>query len=111
MPILRIHAVTCHETSDGFGADDLFINFRGERVFGVQQIDAGQTINPGVNAFFFIRGGVDFWERDSASDNDYLGGFIVHRNQISKGELTAQLSGDDSDYTVTYQVLADDADK
>ena len=53
MPVLAIHSVTCHETSDGLGADDLFINFRGERVFGVQEIDSGQTINPGVQAFFF----------------------------------------------------------
>ena len=45
-------------------------------VYGVQQIDAGQTINPGVNVFF-IRGEVEFWERDSASDNDFLGGFTV----------------------------------
>ena len=49
-----------------------------------------------MNAFFFIRGEVEFWERDSASDNDFLVGFTVHRNQISKGEMTAQLSGDDS---------------
>src|SRR5262249_28506036 len=107
VPILQIHSVKCNETSDGLGADDLMINFRGERVFGPQEIDAGQTINPGVNAFFFIRGDVDFWERDSASDNDYLGGFTVHKNQIPLGEMRAQLSGDDCDYTVTYQVVAD----
>jgi hypothetical protein len=107
MAIFIIHKVTCHETSDGFGADDLFINFRGERVFGPQEIDSGQTVNPGVHAHFFIRGDVEFWERDSGSDNDFLGGFTVHKNQITNGEMTAQLSGDDSNYTVTFQITAD----
>lgn len=106
MATLTIHSVVCHETSDGFGADDLFINFRGERIFGVQQIDEGQTINPGTVANFSVKGQVDFWERDSGSDNDYLGGFWVHRNQVGQGELSAQLSGDDSNYAVNYEITA-----
>ncbi|MCX2729234.1 hypothetical protein OOZ19_03200 [Saccharopolyspora sp. NFXS83] len=106
MATLTIHSVICHETSDGFGSDDLFINFRGERVFGVQQIDEGQTINPGTVSNFSVKGLVDFWERDSGSDNDYLGGFWVHRNQVGQGELNAQLSGDDSNYAVNYEITA-----
>ena len=106
MATLTIHSVICRETSDGFGADDLFINFRGERIYGVQQIDEGQTINPGTVATFSVKGEVEFWERDSGSDNDYLGGFWVHMNQIGRGELSVQLSGDDCDYTVHYEVTA-----
>lgn len=56
MPTLNILSVVCHETSDAWGAGELFINFQGERVYGVQTIDKGQTINPGPVAVFVLKG-------------------------------------------------------
>jgi hypothetical protein len=105
MPTLVIHSLACSETTDGAGADDVFINFRGERVWGVVEMDAGQTVHPGVQAHFFVRGRVDVWEYDSGSDNDLIGSFWVHSNQTGRGEMAVSLSGDDSDYTLVYEIV------
>ncbi|MEU0557368.1 hypothetical protein [Dactylosporangium sp. NPDC006015] len=106
MTKLVIHSLVCNETSDGMGADDIFINFQGIRVWGTTLVDAGQTHQMEAELDFNVRGRVDVWEFDSGSDNDHIGTFWVNRSQAGTGERSVSLTGDDSDYIITYEVLS-----
>lgn len=46
MPRLVITKLTCNETTDGPGDDNVFINVNGVRVWGVVEMDSGTTVSP-----------------------------------------------------------------
>lgn len=105
MATLRLNRVECFETTDGAGADDLYINVDGGRVFGVEQIDEEESKSINVSTTF---GGsmakVSLWEYDSGSGDDFIGSFFPHITQEGTGEHAVTLTGDGSHYEVFYRV-------
>lgn len=105
MPKLVLHSLTCNETTSGAGDDQVFINVNGVRVFGVVDMAEGQTSHPGDAVPFNTRAVIDVWEFDTGSDNDRIGQHTARARQKGKGEKSISLSGDGSDYTLTYKVV------
>lgn len=104
MPKLTLHSITCNETTSGAGDDQIFINVNGVRVFGVVDMAEGQTAHPGDEIKFNTRAVIDVWEFDTGSDNDRIGQHTARARHKGKGERSVSLSGDGSDYTLTYEV-------
>jgi hypothetical protein len=105
MPKLVIHSVTCNDTTSGWGDDQVFINVNGRRVFGVVDMAEGQTTHPGGEIAFNTRAVIDVWEYDSGSDNDRIGQHTARGWQAGSGEHSVSMSGDCSEYTLTYEVV------
>ena len=72
MATLTITSINCRETSNGSGADDLYILLNGQKVFSAE-VDEGE--NPQVNfqTSFTKHAIIQVWEDDSGSDDDFLG--------------------------------------
>ncbi|MCT4355630.1 hypothetical protein M5362_21060 [Streptomyces sp. Je 1-79] len=104
MATVTINQVNCLETTDGLGADDLYINIDGNRVFGVQQIDTGEEAAVGASKTFGTKAKVSLWEYDSGSEDDLIGSFFAHSSQAGEGEHAVALTGDGSRYDVFYTV-------
>ncbi|MGN9793043.1 hypothetical protein ACTMTU_18360 [Streptomyces sp. OZ13] len=106
MATLTINHVHCLETTDGSGADDLYINIDGNRVFGVQQIDSDEDPDVNVSRNFATKTKVSLWEYDSVSADDLIGSFFAHSSQAGEGEHAQALTGDGSRYDVYYTVTS-----
>ncbi|PAM97138.1 hypothetical protein CJI59_36275 [Streptomyces sp. Alain-F2R5] len=105
MATLILSTVDCYETTDGAGADDLYINVDGGRVFGVEQIDEEESKSIGVSTTFGgAKAKVSLWEYDSGSADDFIGSFFPHISQAGTGEHAVTLTGDGSHYEVFYTV-------
>lgn len=105
MPKLVIHSITCNDTTSGWGDDQVFINVNGRRVFGVVDMAEGQTAHPGGETTFNTRAVIDVWEYDSGSDNDRIGQHTARGWQQGTGEHSISMTGDGSEYTLTYEVV------
>jgi hypothetical protein len=101
MPTLTITSINCHTTSNGMGADDLYILVNGQKVFSAE-VDEGE--NPQVNfqMEFTKHAIIQIWEDDSGSDDDFLGQHQV--NPEPRGESSFHVDGDGSDYWIHYRV-------
>jgi hypothetical protein len=107
MPRLVITKLTCNETTDGPGADDVFINVNGIRVWGIVEMDSGTTVSPMSSTQFVQNAVIDVWEYDWASDNDLIGQTTASAQQLGTGEISIPMNGDDSDYVLQYRVDPD----
>ncbi len=105
MPKLVLHSLTCNETTSGAGDDQVFINVNGVRVFGVVDMAENQTVHPEDEVPFKTRAVIDVWEFDTGSDNDRIGQHTARGRHKGKGERSISMSGDGSDYTLTYVVV------
>ena len=101
MPTLTITSINCRETSNGMGADDLYILVNGQKIFSAE-VDEGE--NPQVNfqMQFTKHAIIQVWEDDSGSDDDFLGQHQVNPEPL--GETSFAVDGDGSDYTINYVV-------
>ncbi len=105
MPKLLVNSLTCNETTSGMGDDQVFINVNGVRVFGVVEMESGQTAHPGDSVQFTTKAVIDVWEKDTGSDNDRIGQHTARARLKGKGERSVSFSGDGSDYTLQYEVV------
>jgi hypothetical protein len=105
MPKLLVNSLTCNETTSGMGDDQVFINVNGVRVFGVVEMESGQTAHPGDEVQFTNKAVIDVWEKDTGSDNDRIGQHTARARLKGKGERSVSFSGDGSDYTLQYEVV------
>ncbi|MFE5512388.1 hypothetical protein ACFQ9J_17600 [Streptomyces sp. NPDC056529] len=104
MATLTIDQVHCLETTSGSGADDLYINIDGNRIFGVQQIDSDEGLDINVSRDFTTKAKVSLWEYDHVSGDDLIGSFYAHSSQVGDGQHAEALTGDGSRYDVFYTV-------
>ncbi|SEE09913.1 hypothetical protein [Streptomyces sp. PAN_FS17] len=108
MALLILNRLHCNETTDGPGADDIYIKVGNERVWGEQEFGDEQERNIGVSRLFGSKVRVAVWEGDDApSLDDRIGAFWVHSSQVGDGEQAEALTGDGSHYDLYYTVVAE----
>ncbi|MCG8970362.1 hypothetical protein [Streptomyces sp. CL12-4] len=92
----------CWETTDGFGADQVAILFRGETIFFDGDMGEGDEWDLDESREF--TGSEKVWvkEHDSQDSDELIGSFWVADN--NPGEQTVALTGDDSHYDLQYRV-------
>ncbi|MEU0047970.1 hypothetical protein [Streptomyces werraensis] len=103
MATFQLLWLKCHETTDGFGADQVNIFFRGELLF--YDGDMGEGDEWDLNDSREFTGSEKVWvkESDSEGSDELIGSFWV--NDDSPGEQVVTLTGDDSHYDLRYRVV------
>jgi hypothetical protein len=103
MSILRINAIRCIEQEDFWGDDDTFIVVNGQRVWGPQPMDEGQTRT--INAEFAFNRSVEIklFEVDDLDPDDFLG--QVELRATDEGEHHLKFTEDDADYSLWVTIV------
>lgn len=105
---VRILSVECIETTTGPARDDVYLEFStGERIprrsADSITMDSGDVWNPKATVRATDSLQVTVWELDDVGSDDEIGSFVVYADD-DDGRYTEQLSGDGSNYEVTYEV-------
>jgi hypothetical protein len=45
---------------------------------------------------------IDFWEKDDADPDDYLGTWVARDEELDRGEITGFFNADDARYELIY---------
>lgn len=104
---VRFYQLRCVETQDN-GEDELWVDFRGQRVWGRGSINNGDT-RPANNQVFTMVGSdadvVSMFDQDSLDPDDHLGDVHIKTSLAGQGEQVAVFSKFGSHhYTLTYEV-------
>ncbi|MFF1698119.1 hypothetical protein ACFVXC_31630 [Streptomyces sp. NPDC058257] len=106
---VKFYQLRCIETEDN-GEDELWVDFRGQRVWGRGDINNGQVINVNNGPFSLVNSGADvvsLWDQDDFDPDDHLGDFHISPAVSGRGEQVAEFRGDGAHYTLTYEVRPD----
>lgn len=107
MARVRLDRLECEKTEDSTGADEAYLNFNNERVFGPVSINDGQTVNVGVTKAFARKARVELFDADSPDEDDSLGSIEIR--ELSRGlrseKFTGDFTGDGARYTLFYEVF------
>ncbi|MGW1715687.1 hypothetical protein [Streptomyces sp. NPDC002156] len=104
---VRFYQLRCIETQDN-GEDELWVDFRGQRVWGRGSINNGDTRPANNQVFAMVDSPADvvsLWDQDSADPDDHLGDFHIETRFSGLGEQVAEFRRFGSHhYTLTYEV-------
>jgi hypothetical protein len=101
--LLKLHDLACLLTEDS-GNDERYINFAGGRIFGVTDINQGQTRVIGTVHPFSGEGTLHMFDEDDIDADDFLGSWRVTEAEAGQGIKTAVFNLDDARYELRYQV-------
>jgi hypothetical protein len=107
---VKFYTLRCIETQDS-SEDELWVDFRGQRVWGRGDINKGEVrhhVNP--NPFTMAGSDADvisLWDKDDLDPDDHLGDHIVRTSSSGRGEQVAHFTGDGAHYTLSYEVKPD----
>jgi hypothetical protein len=104
---VKLIRLECHRTEDS-GNDEIYMNFNGSRVFGIQTFLPGQTHD--ISRFETIDGQafVALQEEDDIDSDDFLGSIVIHESELNQGLRTQDFTLDDAHYTLFYRVVPAD---
>ncbi len=112
MPKLKLISLHCTKTEDDFGADEPYIKVNGLTVWGPGSLNDGQTADLTVDCPPFdaqLGQAVELWEQDNPpfDPDDFLGSFVLTAPPAGVNTQTHHYTGDESDYTLTYEIVPD----
>ncbi|MGR4880695.1 hypothetical protein ACIPUC_14985 [Streptomyces sp. LARHCF249] len=103
MSYFQLVGLTCYETTDGFGADQVRIYFGfDDLMFFDNNMEEGDEWDLNQSREFTASEKVSVWESDSGSGDDEIGSFLVTWDNPGEHEIT--LSGDGSHYILRYRI-------
>lgn len=101
---VRLVRLACHVTEDDIGADEPYLNYNGERVFGPRSLNDGQTATLGVVRRMTGPAAVDLFDEDSPDRDDPLGRVTIFPHEAGLGQRFQEFRGDGAHYTLFYRV-------
>jgi hypothetical protein len=115
---LHLISLVCHETEDISGADDAYVRVGGQRVWGPQRMNNGDSKNLAsvLPIEFENEAKIDLYDQDSGTSlplwlvtididsDDFLGEYIALPSDTEAGEKSVNFTGDGANYTLTFSV-------
>jgi len=102
---LRLISLVCHTTEDS-GDDEAYLRIRGNRVWGGEMSNEQEVDLSGLPLINFRnRARIELYDEDSPDADDHLGTTYARRSHIGQGDLEHPFTGDEANYTLTFQVL------
>jgi hypothetical protein len=100
-------SLNCTETEDTMGADEPYLLFNGDRVWGNSSMNnsEGESIN--ITRKSSGVAWVELYDEDSGvfwDDDDHLGTIFITKEQKGQGLQVGRFTSDGADYTLFYQV-------
>lgn len=108
MATVLFRTLSCQRTEDNTGADEAYLTYNGERIFGPTRINDGQSRNINVFRRLNGQGSVSLHDEDSPDPDDFLGSWTVSQTEADQGDRVATFSRDGARYTMIYSVLSID---
>jgi hypothetical protein len=106
---VKLVRLACNTTEDSTGADEAYLNYNGERVFGIRKINDGQTLEIGVVRRIDGSAVVSLFDEDSPDPDDFLGNITISEQELNRGLRSQNFNRDGARYTLFYRVrVADD---
>jgi hypothetical protein len=99
----------CLETEDN-GNDEVFLQFDGTNIFGINDIETGQTLDIGVVRNFNGEATVSLFDEDDIDEDDHLGTIVISEEEIDQGVRTQEFTDDEAHYILFYRVRRADPD-
>jgi hypothetical protein len=100
----RLVRLACQQTEDSTGADEAYLTYNGERVFGPRSINDGQSLNLGIVRPLSGQAQVALFDEDSPDADDFLGSITVSTSELNQGLRNQGFTGDGANYTLFYRV-------
>jgi hypothetical protein len=104
---VKFRRLQCLETEDN-GQDEVFLQFDGEHLFGIQAIETGQSIELNIVREFNGEALVSLFDEDDIDEDDALGTIVVAESEIGQGVIQEEFTGDDAHYLLFYSVRSAD---
>lgn len=101
---VRLVRLACSVTEDSTGADEAYLNYNGERVFGIRKINDGQTLEIGVVRRINGSAVVSLFDEDSPDADDFLGSITISEQELNQGLRSQNFTRDGAFYTLFYRV-------
>ena len=101
---VRLVRLECHNTEDSTGADEAYLNYNGNRVFGIKKINDGQSRNIGVVKSLSGTATVSLYDEDWPDGDDFLGSIIIRADERGTGLRSQNFTRDGAFYTLFYRV-------
>lgn len=115
---LHLLSLVCHETEDVTGADDAYIRVGGNRVWGPEKMNNGDSKNLSAvtPVEFESEAKIDLYDQDSGTsipiyittisidEDDHLGEYTATANDSLSGEKSVNFTKDGANYTLTFRV-------
>lgn len=105
MPGVLLQRLECQETEDSTGADEAYLNYDDERVFGPVSINDGQAVTVGVFRTLAGRVRVELFDADSPDKDDPLGSIVISEREKGLGLRSRDFTGNGARYTLFYEVF------
>jgi hypothetical protein len=100
----RLVRLACQQTEDSTGADEAYLTYNGERVFGPRSINDGQSVTLGIVRPLSGQAQVALFDEDSPDPDDFLGIINISASELNQGLRHQNFIGDDAHYTLFYRV-------
>lgn len=101
---VRLQRLACLETEDSTGADEAYINYDGQRVWGPVKINDGQSREIGI-VRRLGQGRVDVFDEDSPDADDHLGTIdLIGPSEPREGSFSRDF-GRGCEYTLFWDIL------
>lgn len=109
--LLKVISLQCIETEDSTGADEAYLRVNGGDIWRGDLNDGDSAVVQKVVPFDG-QATIELFDEDDdflfvSDDDDFLGSNTITTASAGLGEQTAYFTGDDANYTLTYQVAAD----
>jgi hypothetical protein len=100
----RLVRLACQRTEDSTGADEAYLTYNGETVFGPRSINDGQSLTLGIVRPLSGQAQVALFDEDSPDADDFLGTINISASELDQGLRHQDFVGDDAHYTLFYRV-------
>jgi hypothetical protein len=109
MTTARLLALTCEQTEDWTGADEVLMKVYGQR-YGeyARPMNNGDTWDINLGVEFTSRMRVEVWDKDLAfwpDPDDLLGVHYINDIQVGQGLKSVAFNADGASYVLTYEVV------
>jgi hypothetical protein len=105
---VHIGALVCQQTEDSTGADEPYLLFNGDRIWGNGSLNDRQSAYVGKIGDSSGTAEIELFDADAGwfDDDDFLGRVTVTEEQIGQGLQIGRFTEDGASYRLYYTVTA-----
>jgi len=96
--------LACQQTEDSTGADQAYLTYNGERVFGPRDINDGQSVRLNIVRPLDGEAKVALFDEDWPDADDFLGSITISAAELNQGLRNQDFTRDGANYTLFYSV-------
>jgi hypothetical protein len=105
--VVLLDKLACHKTEDSTGADEAYLTYDGERIWGPTSINDGQVRSILISKSINGQAEVALHDEDSGilDPDDFLGSITISGDEAGLGQRVQRFTRDGANYSLFYVVL------